>query len=325
MLCKDYDAALIDLDGVVYISENAVDYAVESLTSAVGTGLRCAFVTNNAGRSAPLVATHLRSFGLDVHDADVMTSAMAAADLLATHVEVGLAVAVVGGPGVTWALVAAGFRPVAPNDPTAVAVLMGYGPQISWQDLAHACVAIRAGALFVATNTDRTFPTSEGLAPGNGVFVQAVEEATSITALVAGKPSPVIFRSAAQRLNAQRALVIGDRLNTDIAGANNAGFDSLLVLSGVTSAREVVLAIPAERPTMIENDLRCLAENAHPIQAIQPVDHVWDWAGWRARVVGAQVVVEAVDPSAQPIGSVQVAAAAAWASQRVVDVIGLAL
>ena len=97
MLCKDYDAALIDLDGVVYISENAVDYAVESLTSAVGTGLRCAFVTNNAGRSAPLVATHLRSFGLDVHDADVMTSAMAAADLLATHVEVGSAVAVVGG------------------------------------------------------------------------------------------------------------------------------------------------------------------------------------------------------------------------------------
>jgi HAD superfamily hydrolase (TIGR01450 family) len=270
----------------------------------------------------------LRSLGIDVQDEDVVTSAMAAADLLAHRLPAGSAIGIVGGVGVTASVEAAGLRAVAPSSPEAVAILMGFGPDISWRDLAEASYAVAAGALFVATNTDRTFPTPQGIAPGSGAFVAAVQEASGVTPLVAGKPEPTLYRNAIDRFQSKNALVIGDRLDTDIAGAVNAGLTSLLVLSGICSPRQAVLASVGQRPDLIAADLQGLMTEQVFIRDIANSGQRWEHRGWSAHLEDSVVVVTAPvqdqGQSADWVDGVRCAAAAAWAQEdQVVDVVGL--
>ena len=328
LLAQLFDLALVDLDGVVYVGPDAVPGSVDAIAQSHRLGLRTAFVTNNAGRPASQVADHLRSLGIDVQGEDVVTSAMAAADLLAHRLPAGSAIGIVGGVGVTASVEAAGLRAVAPSSSEAVAILMGFGPDISWRDLAEASYAVAAGALFVATNTDRTFPTPQGIAPGSGAFVAAVQEASGVTPLIAGKPEPTLYRNAIDRFQSKNALVIGDRLDTDIAGAVNAGLTSLLVLSGICSPRQAVLASVGQRPDLIAADLQGLMTEQVFIRDIANSGQRWEHRGWSAHLEDSVVVVTAPvqdqGQSADWVDGVRCAAAAAWAQEdQVVDVVGL--
>lgn len=271
-LLATYDVLLLDLDGVVYRGLSAVPHAVESLKVAVEQGVRLGFVTNNASRPSAVVAEHLSSLGLPSRPEQVVTSAQVGAALLATRLERGSRVLAVGGPGVPLALSESGFLPVDTTAERAggrtdveiadsvAGVLQGFGPDVTWRDLAVAAYAVARGAFWVATNTDRTIPRAAGLAPGNGTLVSAVTEATGLEPPVAGKPAADMMRIAAQRLSAARPLAVGDRLDTDIQGARAAGIDSLLVLTGVSSVRDLLDAEPIDRPTYVARDLRGLQE-----------------------------------------------------------------
>jgi glycerol-1-phosphatase len=254
-----YDVALLDLDGVVYIGPDAVPHAVVSLSAARDAGMSLAYVTNNASRTPAMIAEHLNSFGLHVAADDVVTSAQAGARLVAEHLLPGAVVFVIGGEGVEVAVRERGFIPVRRGHGQRVeAVLQGFGALTSWEDLAEAAHHLRSGCLWVATNMDRSVPTARGPAPGNGAFVAVLEQVSGRTPLVAGKPQTPLMWESVQRTSALRPLVVGDRLDTDIEGAVRCGIDSLLVLTGVTSVRDLLLAPPHQRPTHIAQDLRAL-------------------------------------------------------------------
>jgi HAD superfamily hydrolase (TIGR01450 family) len=257
-----HDALLLDLDGVVYVGSQPVAHAVAGIQAARERGVLTAFVTNNAARPPDVVAEHLRSFGLDVADADVVTSAQAGAREVALRVPPGSPVLAVGGPGVAAALEARGLRPVTDARDAPTAVLMGYGPDVSWRELAEASYAVGEGALFVVTNTDATIPTSRGIAPGNGTLVAAVQTATGVAPVVCGKPFAPLMDESVERIGARRPLVVGDRLDTDIQAGHAAGMASLLVLTGVTGVDSLLVAPPEQRPTYLAADLRGLSAPA---------------------------------------------------------------
>ena len=254
-LAQEYDVALLDLDGTVYNGPSAIGGAVSALAAARAAGLRLAFVTNNASRSPSAIAAQLSRLGVPAHAADVISSAQAAASLIASRVPPGSPVLVAGGIGLRLALRARGLRPVSTAAERPVAVVQGYAPDLSYGLLAEAALAVRGGALFVASNADLTLPTPRGLQPGNGSLVQVIAAATGIQPLVAGKPEPPLHAEAMERTGAKRPLVVGDRLDTDIEGAVRGGADSLLVLTGVSRAPDVVLAPPEQRPTYLAADL----------------------------------------------------------------------
>lgn len=256
----EYDVALLDLDGVVYIGQGAVPNAVHALAQARAIGLRLAFVTNNASRSPSAVAAHLSSLGVPATSADVVTSAQAAASLIAARVPAGSPVLVAGAIGLRLALRACGLRPVSVARDRPVAVVVGYAPDMSYGLLAEAAVAVRDGALFVAANADRTLPTPRGPQPGNGSMLRVIATATGVEPLVVGKPEPPLHHEAMRRTGAKRPLVVGDRLDTDIEGATRGDADSMLVLTGVSTPRELVLAPPSQRPSYVSADLGGLLE-----------------------------------------------------------------
>ena len=257
-LVDAFDALLLDLDGVVYVGPAAVPHAVESITAATARGVIAAYVTNNAARPPAAVAAHLRELGLVVQDSDVVTSAQAGAREVAARVPASSRVLAVGGPGVAEALQARGLEPVALAADGPAAVLMGYGPDVSWRELAQASYAVGSGAVFVATNTDLSIPTAEGIAPGNGTLVAAVSAATGRAPIVAGKPFAPLMVESVERVGAQTPLVVGDRLDTDIEAGHVSGIPSLLVLTGVTGVATLLAAEPNRRPTYLAADLRGL-------------------------------------------------------------------
>jgi ribonucleotide monophosphatase NagD (HAD superfamily) len=170
----------------------------------------------------------------------------------------GARILAVGGEGVTVALSEVGLVPVHSADDNPVAVIQGYGFELKWEELNEAAIAIHHGAHWVATNIDPTRPTDRGLVPGNGAAVAAVQMAVQTEPEVAGKPYRPLLDDTVSRLGAEHPLFVGDRLDTDIAGAVNAGLDSMLVLSGSHRAAELFDAAPGERPTFVGEDLRAL-------------------------------------------------------------------
>ena len=254
-LVQQHDVLLLDLDGVVYVGPNAVAGAPEALARARTSGVRLAFVTNNAARPPDVVARHLSELGVEAQPADVVTSAQAAATMLAADLPEGSRVLAIGGEGLRQALRARGLVPVMSADDEPVAVAQGFAPETSWAMLLEACVGVSAGLPWVATNTDLTIPTPRGTAPGNGALVQVVRSTTGATPRVAGKPFRPLMDESCVRTGAQHALVVGDRLDTDIAGAHAAGLPSLLVLTGVSGAHELLGASPDLRPTYLAADL----------------------------------------------------------------------
>ena len=261
-LSEAYDAALLDLDGVLYLGPEPVPHAAEAVAGARAGGMRAAFVTNNASRRPQAVADHLTELGIPATTDDVVTSAQAAARHVAEHVAAGARVLVVGTDDLLAEVAAVGLEPVRAAD-GAVAVVQGLATTTSWADLAEASVVIRAGGLWVSGNTDSTYPSPRGPLPGNGALVAALVTATGRQPVVVGKPEPELHRISVERVGAKRPLVVGDRLDTDVLGANRAGSDSLLVLTGVTDRAALLAADPDQRPTYVSSDLRGLLE-AHP-------------------------------------------------------------
>jgi glycerol-1-phosphatase len=265
-----YDTLLFDLDGTLFRGSTVIPGAPEAVDAAHRAGNRVRYVTNNASRSPAEVAGHLTDLGIPARAAEVSTSAQAGAAVLASKLDAGATVLVVGSPGLVAELEAVGLRAVREAGDDVVAVVQGLSRDTSWHDLAEACIAIRAGALWVACNVDPMLPTERGLLPGNGSFVAALRTATGAEPVVAGKPATPLFVEAMR--GAENALMIGDRLDSDIAGAINAGLDSLLVLSGGNTAADVYAA--DDRPTYIAQDVAALTEPADRLRvAPQP--------GWR--------------------------------------------
>lgn len=254
-LAAAHDCVLFDLDGTLYRGAAPTEGAVDALGEI---DARLLYITNNASRSADEVAEHLRSIGFDAVADDVVTSAQSAARLLADELPAGSAVLVVGTESLAAEVAGVGLRPVRCCADGPVAVVQGHSPTTGWSDLAEAALAIRAGALWVATNADKTFPTERGLVPGNGSMVAALRAATGVDPRVAGKPGPRVISDALGRGVFHAPLVVGDRLDTDIAGANAAALPSLMVLSGVSNAADVVTAPADARPTYVGHDLRSL-------------------------------------------------------------------
>lgn len=278
-LWDEYDLAMLDLDGVVYIGPDAVDGVADRLEEAAAAGMHLAYVTNNAARPPRVVAEHLTSLGVPAREDEVVTSAQAAARLLAERLDPGAAVFVIGGAGLFEALAEEGLRPVQSLDAEPVAVVSGYNPDLPWRTAMDGAILVRQGLPWVASNTDMTVPTPQGPGPGNGVLVDAVARFAGREPLVAGKPLPPLFEETRRRVGGSRPLVIGDRLDTDIEGAHNAGLDSLLVLTGVTGAAELVSAAPNERPSYISPGLEGLAE-VHRVP--ERLGEGFELGGWRA-------------------------------------------
>ncbi len=262
-LWETYDLAMLDLDGVVYIGLEAVQDASTHLDRARAAGMRLAFVTNNAARPPEAVAEHLRELGVPAGSEDVVTSAQAAARLLADGCDPGAAVFVIGGQGLFEALEERGLRPVQDVAAEPVAVVSGYHRDLRWGTVSDGAILVGRGLPWVAANTDISIPTPHGRGPGNGVLVETVARFAGATPVVAGKPLSPLFEETVRRVGGTRPLVVGDRLDTDIEGAVNGGYDSLLVLTGVTGIEELVAAPSHQRPSYLSSDLGGLAAR-HP-------------------------------------------------------------
>lgn len=285
-LGRAYDTALLDLDGVVYAGGAAVPHAVEALERVGGDGMRLAYVTNNAARTPQTVADHLVRLGVPAAAEDVVTSAQAVARLIAAQVPSGARVLCVGGEGLRAALAERGLTAVDSADDDPAAVVQGYGgTDLPWGRLAEAAIAVGRGVPWFASNADLTIPSGRGIAPGNGAAVEVVRIATRHLPeppepQVAGKPEPPMHRETVLRTGARRPLVVGDRLDTDIEGAHRGEVDSLLVLTGVTDAVQLLAAPPLHRPTYVSADLRGLL-SAQP--APEAVADGWVCGGWTVR------------------------------------------
>jgi len=306
-LVDAFDALLVDLDGVVHLGDQPIVHAADALNAARARGLKVAFVTNNASRTPYDVARSLTSYGLEVAAADVVTASVVAAQVLAQRLPPGAPVLVVGGDGLRGPLSAAGLTPVA-TAADAVAVVQGWAPEVGWPQLAEATVALRAGRPWVATNLDRTLPSPRGPLPGNGSMVAALVSATGREPESVGKPKPAMFTGATAAIGAVRPLVVGDRLDTDIAGARAAGYPSLAVLTGVSSPRDLLAAGPDARPDFLGRDLRAL----HTAHAAPYLDD--DGARCGGSLVTANGEVEG-SPGEDGLDGLRAACALAWSGR----------
>lgn len=312
------DLVLADLDGVVYTGAEPIPYAVESLNSVAET-IRVGYITNNASRTDASVAQHLTDLGLSVRSSDVVTSPQAAVRLLAQHVAAGSTILVVGGDGLVDEVQKGGFSVTRSAEDDPAAVIQGFSPDIGWEHLAEASFALQgrsdAERPWVATNTDWTIPVARGIAPGNGTLVSAVHTAVGRLPLVAGKPEVAIFEEAVTRFGASKPLFIGDRLDTDILGSNRAGIDSVLVLTGIDRAKQLIAADANARPTYILDDLRGLSE-PYPVAEFRKGESV-------ATVGDATVALEGdtvriVDEGTSEIDLLRAACAVIWRSGRAI-------
>lgn len=258
-LVAGYEGIVCDLDGVVYRGAQAVDGAIPALQDCRRRGLGVVYATNNASRESVTVAEQLRSYGLSVESDAVLTSSQAAAEQLRRELPPGAPVLAVGGPGVAAALAEVGLTPVRPAErKDALAVLQGYGPDVSASDLAEAARQVAAGRRWVATNPDLTLPHEWGFGPGCGAFLEVVTIATGRRPdVVIGKPFAPLYLECALRLGSapERTLAIGDRLDTDIDGAANAGMDSVWVLTGVDRPAALVANPDRAIPTFLMTTL----------------------------------------------------------------------
>lgn len=310
-LVDPYDLVIFDLDGVVYLIDRPIPSAVRAVTRLHREGKPLAYATNNASRRSAQVAALLTGMGVPARPDEVLTSAGAAAAELADRLPAGAHVLVVGADALRDEIAAVGLLPVSRAEDEPVAVVQGYGSRVGWAELAEACRAVRAGALWVATNTDRTLPSPHGPLPGNGAMVAALRTALDRDPdLVVGKPAPALFAAAARRAGATCPLVVGDRLDTDIEGAARAGMDSLLVLTGVSTAADLIAAPPERRPTYVAGDLAGLFE----VDGAVRVPDAAATHGWR-------VTDDAAGPrltgAGSPLGLLGVLCTVAWGGRSV--------
>ena len=303
-LVAPYDALLVDLDGVVFAGGKPIPGAAETLATARAAEISVCFVTNNASRTPAQVAEHLQEMGAAATPDEVLTAAHAGVAVMSQSIPVPGPVLVVGADGLMQAARDAGYHVVETASENPVAVIQGFGRDVGWRHLAEAAFAIQQGAAFFATNVDTTLPQERGFAPGNGALVGAVEVATGVTPMSAGKPAPDMFHMAQKILGATRPLAIGDRLDTDIRGARAAGIDSLHVLTGVSDAIAVAHAPVEDRPTYIASDMTALMR---PYPAIFTEETVT-----KAGAARAEVTADVLHIRGEGIDAIRAGCVATW-------------
>jgi HAD superfamily hydrolase (TIGR01450 family) len=308
---NQYDLLLADLDGVIYEGQSAIVDAVESISELQSRGIAVGYVTNNSSRKPETIAQQLAGFGVRAIADEVISSGLTAVELLATKIPACSKVLVVGGEGLRTFVADAGFVVVDLSDEMPSAVVQGFAPDVSWRNLAEASYAIANGAIWVATNNDWTLPQEKGIAPGNGTLVSAIHTAVGQFPEIAGKPEPAIYFTALQRFNKTSALFVGDRLETDILGANRAGVDSAVVLTGIASRKDVLAAQVDERPKYILETLAdLLTDYVQPVQTKRG----WRCGGVSVELLGDKVMV--VEGNPESIEALRAAAQVIWTSGK---------
>ncbi|GAB3229532.1 HAD-IIA family hydrolase [Glycomyces halotolerans] len=283
-LAAEYDLALLDLDGVVYLLQQPIPEAAPTVGALPGLDCRPVFVTNNASRSPETVADVLRGMDVPARADEVLTSAQVVAASIRDRIGAGGVVLATGSPALSAAVEAAGLA-LTDEPREAQAVAFGYTPDTTWRDLAAVTIAAREGAFWAVANLDATLPTPDGPLPGMGALAGAVAAALGRGPdLVAGKPEQPIFQAALSRLPGGRAIMVGDRPDSDIEGARRAGIDSLLVFTGVVAPRDALWLIPERRPDYLGWSIAALTET-HP-------EPVWDRAADRVECGGWTAVIE---------------------------------
>ncbi|MFB9908321.1 HAD-IIA family hydrolase [Allokutzneria oryzae] len=305
MLLEDYDGLLFDLDGTVYRGEEALPSAAEVVRAARDHGRAVRFVTNNASRRPTEVAGHLNELGLGTGPDEVSTSAQAAAAVLAERLPAGAKVLVLGTEGLVEEIAGVGLTPVRTADEQPAGVVQGLSKTLGWPEFAEATLAIQAGALWVACNTDLVLPTERGMLPGNGALVAAVRAATGAEPVVAGKPAATQLSQAAASAALDRPLVVGDRLDTDIEGAAAAGMDSLLVLTGVATPATLLVAPENQRPRYVSAGLDGLF-------APSADSEITGTAQWKSTVDGSRLVLAHEGGETDELAALRSLCAAWW-------------
>lgn len=261
-ILRKYQGLMVDLDGTVFEGNRPVDGAKEGLAEH-----EVVYITNNASRAPQQVAEHLTELGFPTRPEQVMTSAMAACLMARAEfdardtsgqreAEALRKVFVIGAESFKQLAREAGLDVVDSADDNPEVVLHGHSPDNNWACLSEGALAIQRGARYIASNLDSTLPTERGFMIGNGSMVAAVSNATGVVPDAPGKPKPTMFEACRPQLEGMDILVIGDRLNTDIAGGNNAGLPTLCTVTGVSTHRDILAAQPAERPTYIAANMR---------------------------------------------------------------------
>ena len=251
MIADRYDAFLFDLDGVLFRGSRPIPSAAEALRRLRRAGRRVAFVTNNSTQTPDDVAGKLQEMGIEASHTEVETSALATAELLSGR---GVRSAfVVGERGILSALQTSGIRVLDGSAEHAEVVVVGWDRTADYWKLARAALLVERGARLVATNGDVSYPAPEGNLPGAGALLSVIVATTGATPEIVGKPHAPLLRGALARAGGGRPLVVGDRLDTDIAGAAALGWDSLLVLTGITRREDV--AVATAKPTYVADDV----------------------------------------------------------------------
>ncbi len=268
---KEIQGLIIDMDGVLWRTNEPLGPLPEWFGRLKTLGVRWVFATNNATRTVDMYLEKLARMGLaDVQPDQIVNSVMAAVFALQQRWPQGAAVYVIGEEGLHRGLAEAGFIPVE-DWRAARAVVVGLDRRLTYDKLARGTLALRGGAWFVGTNPDRSFPTPEGLQPGAGAILAALEAASDVAPTIVGKPEPFLFQLALERLGTppEHTLVVGDRLETDILGGQRMGCRTALVLSGVTSPQQAEAWTPP--PDLIVRDFGALLDVLEQARAARDV------------------------------------------------------
>jgi 4-nitrophenyl phosphatase len=244
---------IIDMDGVLWRGSEPLPGLAEFFSFMRARGIRFVLATNNSSATETQYAERLASYGAPVALEEIVTSSTATADYLASILPSGSRVYAIGLQGVRDALTQRGF--VLGEEDGAAAVVVGIDWNVTYDQLKTATLLIRAGAKFIGTNPDATYPAPEGIIPGNGALLAAIETATGVKPIVVGKPEPILYQQALRRLHAPLAAIaaLGDRLETDILGGIRAGTKTILVMSGVTTPEQ--LAASDYKPDWVFKDI----------------------------------------------------------------------
>jgi 4-nitrophenyl phosphatase len=241
MLPSHIKSLIIDMDGVVWRSDAPIGDLAAIFGRIRAKGLKFVFATNNSTKSSEQYVARLNEFGVKVEPWQVVTSSQAAAHAMSQKFPPGTKVFMIGEDGLRVALEERGFEILSIDDaPQAQAVVMGMDRGVNFQKMMEATLLVRSGVPFYATNTDSTFPTPRGQIPGAGAWISVISTATEILPIVAGKPYPFLMELSLEKLGTapDQTLVIGDRLETDIAAGQGVRCPTALVLSGVSTKEQ---------------------------------------------------------------------------------------
>jgi 4-nitrophenyl phosphatase len=258
---------IIDMDGVLWLGNQPMPGLPEFVATLRRLNIRFVLATNNASKSGEEFVDKLAGMNADIHLDEILTSPQATATYLVQHAPAAR-IYVIGEPGLVSELTRKGLTVVPTDQPAgATHVVVGWDRQLTYAKLVEACLLIRAGATFIGTNPDVTYPDARGIIPGNGSTLAALRAATDVEPIIIGKPQPEMMLQAMQRMGSTPAntAALGDRLNTDILGGINAGLTTMLVLSGVTSLADAQ-ADPIKADYIFE-DIRDLAAQLTAIHA----------------------------------------------------------